>query len=135
MASVVVAVFSSGWQLTSAKSIKARSTTTITLPAVSLMSANGVTEPGGTPSTFTEQLGAPEAETAEAKLFCERLQVDARVVLGDDEHHLSLLVDEEQALGVGARQCLPQRGRLRHREHRRVLDCRRANADLVEPGE
>ena len=61
-----------------------------------------MTEPGGTPSTASSSSALAEAEAAGAEPLGERLEIDPRVVLGDDEHHAAVLVGEEQVLGVGA---------------------------------
>jgi hypothetical protein len=101
VASRVVAVFTSGWQFTSAKSSSAASTTTITSAAAGWISANGVTEPAGTPSHRLEQLALGEAEPSGAEPLGERLEIDPRIVLSDDEHPVAVLVGKEQALGMG----------------------------------
>src|SRR5262249_12960232 len=59
VASRVLAVLSSGWQLTSANGTRAASTTTVTRFSVSLISANGVTEPGATPSSLASSSAFP----------------------------------------------------------------------------
>ena len=102
VASRVVAVFTSGWQFTSAKSISAASTTTMTSAAAGLISANGVTEPAGTPSTASSSSPLAKLNRPAPEPLGERLEIDPRVVLGDDEHHAAVLVGEEQVLGMGA---------------------------------
>ena len=51
-----------------------------------------------------EQRRFAEAEAAKPEADGERLQIDRAVLLGDDQHHVAILVDEEQILGMRARQ-------------------------------
>ena len=98
------------------------------------MRANGVTDPGLTPSTASSRSGLAEAEAAGAKPLGQRLEVDPRVVLGDDENHAAVGVGEEQVLGMGAGNAFAQRDRLLDGEHRLMLDGRRCDAECGEAG-
>ena len=134
VASRVVAVFSKGWQLTSAKSMSALSTTTSTSAAERLISANGVTECRNAKHGL-EEIALAEAEPAGAEPLGQRLEIDSRLVLGDDQHHAPVLVGEEQVLGVGAREGGAQGASLLDREHRLMLDRGRGDAELFQPRE
>ncbi len=93
MASRVVAVFSSGWQLTSAKAMSASSTTTTHARSRSLISAERRDRAGRHAEHHGfEQLGLAEAEAPEApRRLGSALEIDAGVVLGDDEDHAPVL--------------------------------------------
>src|SRR6516162_10147169 len=84
VATRVVAVFSTGWQLISANDVSAASMTTVTRVLVSLSRANGVTEPGATRSTSASSSALPNVGPWQVP--AQRLQ------LLDSEHRLMLEV-------------------------------------------
>ncbi len=135
VASRVVAVFSSGWQLTSAKLSSVASTTTMTSAAARIDQRQRRNRAGCNTEHGLEQLAFAEAEAPGVEPRGQRLEIDPRVVLGDDEHHVAVLVGEEQGLGMRAGEFPREGGRLLDREHRRVLDRRRGDTELVQPGE
>src|SRR5262245_1777633 len=75
-----------------------------------------------------------EAKAPQAEPLGERLQIDPRIVLGDDEDHAAVGIDQEQVLGMGAGNAVPQRDRLLDGEHGLVRDGRRGNAELGKAG-
>ena len=71
--------------------------------AVSLMTANGVTEPGSTPRSSRISSARAEREPARgAEQPVQRLQLDRRVFLRHDQKGRALLVAQEQVLGMAA---------------------------------
>ena len=105
LASVVVAVLTSGWQLTVSCGHQAGvEDHADARGGRSLIRPNGVTEPGGTPSVSMRSSGLPKESRPEAPMrLCRCLQVDRRLLAGDDQKERVLLVLEEEVLGVGAR--------------------------------
>ena len=102
VASRVVAVFTRGWQLTSAKSISAASTTTVTSAAARIDQRQRRNRTGCNTEHGLEQFAFGEAEPPGVEPLGQRLEIDPRVVLGDDEHLVAVLVGEEQGLGMRA---------------------------------
>jgi len=103
--------------------------------AVSFIRAKGVTEPAGTPEHGFEQFGFAEAEAAEPELFRQPFESDPRVVLGHHKDQAAILVDEEEVLGVRARDRGAQGCRLLDGKHGLVLDRGRFDAELFKLGE
>jgi hypothetical protein len=103
--------------------------------AVSFIRAKGVTEPAGTPEHGFEQFGFAEAEAAEPELFRKPFEIDPRVVLGHHKDQAAILVDEEEVLGVRARDRGAQGCRLLDGKHGLVLDRGRFDAELFKLGE
>jgi len=92
-----------------------------------------VTLPGRTPSTSWSNSAAPnEKRGAPVR---ERLQVDAAFLERDDEPETGLLILEEEALAVPARQRAAQRLRLLDGEDRRVGVGLVRDAEPVQFGE
>src|SRR6516165_4687219 len=82
-----------------------------------------------------EQLRLAEAETAASEPLRKLLDVNACVVLGDHEDQVSVLVGEEQALCVRARDRGAQARRLLDGEHGLVLNRGHFDAELFQVGE
>ena len=105
---------------------------TVTRRALSLIRANGVTEPAGTPSTSISSSGLPKLEPVAAERLVQGLEVDMCMAQRHDKEQAVLLVLEEQVLGVPAGQLALQLGAFRHREHGRVLDRLGCDAEVGE---
>src|SRR6478735_834827 len=84
---------------------------------------------------FKQALRLAEAGASDPKALRHRLQIDARVVLCDDECGAAVFVHKEQVLGVSAWQALAQGLGLLDGEHRLVLHRDRRDAELFEPRE
>ena len=108
---------------------------TATRASVSLTTPNGVTEPGTTPRSSSEQLRLAEGKPGAADPLVQALHVDRGVLLGDEQEDLVLLVLEEEVLGVAAGDRAAQRLALLDGEERRVLRGRGRDAEPVEEGE
>ena len=104
-------------------------------PPLSLIRANGVTEPAGTPSTSISSSGLPKLRRSEPSCLVQGLEVDMCAAQRHDKEQPVLLVLEEQVLGVPAGQLALEPGALGHREHRLVLERAGGDAELVEAGE
>src|SRR5262245_6048068 len=76
-----------------------------------------------------------EAEASVAQALRHHLQIDSRVVLGDDERGAAVFVHQEQVLGVSAWQPLAQGLGLLDGEHRLVLHRDRRDVELFKPRE
>ena len=135
VASRVVAVFSSGWQLTSANASSASSTTTRRRACAIVDQRKRRDRARRDAEHCAKELGVAEAQASEAEARGNALEIDARIVLGDDQRHASVPVGEEQVLGVGAWYGLAQRSRLLDREHRLVLHRDGGDAELFQPRE
>ena len=129
----VVAVFSSGWQLIVSYSMSAASMTTCTRRLVSFMSANGVTDPGATPSTSARSAALPKLKRRAPSALAQRLEVDPGCAQCDDEEQLAAGVLQKQVLGVAARQVALELGALGNREYGTVLGGARGDAERGEP--
>ena len=77
-----------------------------------------------------QQLGPAERKARRAERLRQRLQVDRALVQRDDQPQLGLLVLEEQALAMAARQVAAVSLRFGDGEHRRVLVGRRLDAEI-----
>src|SRR5687768_4009032 len=62
---------------------------------------------GGDAEPLGEELRLAEAQAPEAETFGDALQIDAAVVLGEDEGGVAVLVDDKQILRMRAGQRLP----------------------------
>ncbi len=93
-----------------------------------------MTDPGLTPSTASSRSGLAEAEAAGGKPLGQCLEVDPRIVLGDNKNHAAVGVGQEQVLGMRAGNACPQSGRFLDGEHRLMLDRRRCNTEHGEAG-
>ena len=132
---LVVAVFSSGWQLMLSWCMSSASTTRRTRRSGSLMRAKAVTDPGRHAQRLHQKLRLAEAETARAQCPRQRLEVDPRGALGDDKEQLPALVLEEEVLGMGAGKLPLELAALRYRKQRLVLDRVRHNLQVGEAAE
>src|SRR5579864_7307951 len=82
-----------------------------------------------------EKLGRPKRETRRVKHVGELLQIDPAFLECDDEPEPALLVLQEKALAMPARQGAAQRLGLLHRKDRRVGVGAVGDTELVKPGE
>ena len=132
LASVVVAVLTSGWQLTVSAAISAGVEDHGDRGGRSLIRPNGVTEPGGTPSVSMRSSGLPKESRPEAPIrLCRCFRSIAASSRRDDQKERVLLVLEEQVLGVGARRSRRGAPALSSTvKTRRVLDRRRGDAEF-----
>jgi hypothetical protein len=129
-------VLTSGWQLMVACRIRAASSTTVTRRSVSFMAASGVTAPGSIPSVARISSAESEREPpAGADEPMQRFELDHRVLERGDQEQRSLLVLEEQVLGMAAGNRPAQRLRLLDGEQRGVRHGRMCDAEPVESGE
>ena len=100
------------------------------------MTANGVTEPGSTPSASRKSSGEPKESRPEAPMRPVRaLQVDRRLVLGDNEEKAALLVLDEEVFGMRAGNARLDRARFGDGEDRRVRESLGLDPQRDEAGE
>ena len=130
MASRVVAVFSSGWQLTSTNGMSARIDHRGHASVAIVDQGKWRDRTWRHAEQFGEQLGIAEAQPPELEVRCQELEIDASIVLGDHKSCAPFLVGQEQILGMSARQTLAQRLRLLDGEHRLVLHRSRGDAEF-----
>ena len=87
------------------------------------MAPNGVTAPGRTPHTSSQEFGGAEGDAPlRADFLVHALEVDDRLLAEDEQEQLALLVLDEQVLGVSAGNVAAQRPRILDRMERRMLD-------------
>ena len=109
---------------------------TVTRCAASLTRANG--RDAARPHARAPRRGAsalPKEKRGAPSRSASQLQVDAALLEHDREPQAALLVLEEEALAVAARQAAAQRRRLGDGEDRRVRVGPVRDAERVEPGE
>ena len=118
----VVAVLTSGWQLTISLARRSSSNMTVTRPAVSLIRPNGVTAPGCTPSTSSSNSGAPkESDLAAPNRRRMGFRFTARSSSATISQSFLFLSRRNRFLMWAAGQFAAQRLALLHGVERRVL--------------
>ena len=106
-------------------------------PAVSIIDgAKRRHGPGQDAPDLRQNLGRSERNLARrTDDLMDPLEVDARILLGDDEEKRALSVLEEQVLGVPADNLAAQGLGILHREQRRMSDRRHRDAEIGQRGE
>ena len=114
----------------------AASSTTVTRPAVSLMAANGVTEPGLDAKEFAQELGGAERKPpGGAKEPVQRFQLDRGVLARHDQVWGAFFVAQEQVLGMATRNRAAQLAAFLDGEYRRMGDGLVGDAEPIQIGE